>query len=73
MEYKPRHWHEMLSKVLWACRHTKSNATNAMPFQLTYRQDVVQPLESTDEDRLMTYENIKQNKEKVARHYNKHV
>ena len=45
VEDKPRRWHEVLSEVLWAYRNSKSNATSLTPYQLTYEQDAVLPLE----------------------------
>ena len=42
---KLRKWHKILSKVLWAYKNFKNNATSLTPYQLTYRQDVVLPLE----------------------------
>ena len=44
IEDKPRRWHEVLFKVLWAYRNSKNNATDLTPYQLTYSQDVVLPL-----------------------------
>jgi len=37
------------------------------------QRSLVLELESTNEDRLMAYESIKWNKEKVGPYYNKHV
>ena len=38
-------WHGVLSEVLWAYRNSKNNATGLTPYQLTYGQDVLLPLE----------------------------
>lgn len=43
MGKKPRNWHKTLDQILWVCRTSPKEATNAMPFQLNYRYDVVLP------------------------------
>ena len=35
VEDKPRRWHEVLSKVLWAYKNSKSNATSLTLYRLT--------------------------------------
>ena len=45
VEDKLRRWYEVLFKILWAYRNSKSNATGLTPYQLTYRQDTILPLE----------------------------
>lgn len=42
---KPKNWHRTLDQILWACRTSPKEATNATPFQLTYGHDVVLPAE----------------------------
>jgi len=48
---KPKNWHEVLGKALWACRTSPKESTNTTPFRLTFVHDVVLPvkicLEST--------------------------
>ena len=45
MEDKPHKWHETLSKVLWAYRNAKCTTIDFTPYQLTYGQEVILPLE----------------------------
>lgn len=41
VEDKPRRWHEVFSKVLWAYKNSKSNVTGLVPYPLRYGQDCV--------------------------------
>lgn len=41
----PNHWHKVLSEALWAHRISKHHATKVSPFELTYGQEVVLPME----------------------------
>ena len=45
LEDNPRYWHIILSKTLWAYRSSKRDSTRVSPYSLTYRQDVVLPME----------------------------
>lgn len=38
-------WHECLNQALWAYRTSPRTSTKVTPFQLTYRQDAVLPVE----------------------------
>lgn len=42
---KPNNWHKTLDQVLWVCRVSPKEATNATPFRLTYGHEVVFPVE----------------------------
>jgi hypothetical protein len=41
----PKHWHNILSKALWAHRISKHRATKVSPFELVYGQETVLPVE----------------------------
>jgi hypothetical protein len=41
----PKHWHRILSKVLWAHIISKHSATKVSPFELVYGQEAVLPVE----------------------------
>ena len=45
MEDKPKKWHEVLFEVLQAYKNCKCTTTGLTPYQLTYRQDAILPLE----------------------------
>jgi hypothetical protein len=45
IEESPQKWHETLSEALWAHRTSKHSATKVTPFELTYGQEVVLPVE----------------------------
>lgn len=38
---KPKNWHRNLDQVLWACQISPKEATNTVPFRLTYGHEVV--------------------------------
>ncbi|XP_050895312.1 uncharacterized protein LOC127101929 [Lathyrus oleraceus] len=42
---KPKNWHKTLDQILWARRTSPKEATNSIPFRLTYGHDVVLPIE----------------------------
>ncbi|XP_050889241.1 uncharacterized protein LOC127094451 [Lathyrus oleraceus] len=42
---KPRNWHKTLDHILWACRTSPKEVTNATPFRLTFGHGVVLPVE----------------------------
>lgn len=42
---KPKNWHKTLDQVLWACRTSPKEATNTTPFRLTYKHDLILPIE----------------------------
>lgn len=42
---KIRNWYKTLNQILWVCRTSHKEATNAMPFQLTCGHDAVLPVE----------------------------
>jgi len=42
---KPKNWHEVLGKALWACQTSPKESTNSTPFRLTFGHDVVLPVE----------------------------
>ena len=41
MAKKPKNWHKTLDQILWACRTSPKESTNATPFRLTYGHDAV--------------------------------
>lgn len=41
---KPKNWHKMLDQILWPCRTSPKEATNSMPFCLTFGHNVVLPV-----------------------------
>jgi hypothetical protein len=45
IEDSPRRWHETLSEALWAYRMSRHGVTKVMPFELTYGQEAVLPIE----------------------------
>jgi hypothetical protein len=45
IEESPRRWNEALSEALWAHRTSKHGATKVAPFELTYGQEAVLPIE----------------------------
>jgi hypothetical protein len=45
IEENPKRWYEVLSKVLWAYRISKHSATKVTPFELSYGQETVLPVE----------------------------
>ena len=45
MGKKPRNWHKTLDQILWACRTSPKEATNATLFRLTFGHDAVLPVE----------------------------
>lgn len=45
MGQKLRNCHRTLNQVLWACRNSPKESTNATPFRPVYDHDVVLPLE----------------------------
>ena len=45
IEEKPRRWHEVLSKALWAHRISRHSATKVTPFESIYGQEAVLPVE----------------------------
>jgi hypothetical protein len=42
---KPKSWHKIIDKALWACRNSPRESTNTTPFRLTFGHDVVLPAE----------------------------
>jgi len=38
---KPKNWHEVLGKALWACRTSPKESTNTTPFRLTFGHDAL--------------------------------
>jgi hypothetical protein len=52
IEEKPRRWHEVLSKALWAHRTSRHSGTKVTPFELVYGQEVMLPVENLDGYRL---------------------
>lgn len=44
MGKNPKNWHKTLNQILWVCRTSPKEATNATPFQLTYGHDAVLPV-----------------------------
>ena len=53
----PRHWHEVLSEVLWAYQISFNGSTNTSPYHLVYGQKVVLPWEITVDSRRMEFQN----------------
>ena len=47
VEDKPRSWHEVLAKVIWAYKNSKNNVISLTPYWQTYGQDAILPLELT--------------------------
>lgn len=41
----PRNWHKTHDQILWACRTSPKEATNSMPFRLTFGHHAVLPVE----------------------------
>ena len=54
---KPRVWHEVLSKALWAYRTSKRTTTGITPFMLTYGHDAVLPMEVTMKSLRVAFQN----------------
>jgi hypothetical protein len=62
----PRHWHEVLSEVLWAYRISCHGATKTSPYHLVYGQDAVLPWEITVGSRSIEFQNDLTAQEYVA-------
>ena len=45
LQDNPRDWHRMLSETLWAYRTSKIDSIGVSPYSLTYRQDIVLPMD----------------------------
>ena len=45
VKYNPREWHELLPRVLWDYRTSKTESTQATPYGLVYGKAVVLPIE----------------------------
>jgi hypothetical protein len=45
IESSPRKWRETMSKALWAHRKSRHGSTKVMPFELTYEQEIMLPVE----------------------------
>lgn len=45
VDKNPKNWYKTSYQILWACRTSPKEATNATPFRLTYGNDAVLPIE----------------------------
>jgi hypothetical protein len=53
----PRHWHEVLSKALWAHLISCHRATKILPYHLVYGQEAVLPWEIMANSRCVEFQN----------------